>query len=467
MRFNKAKAVSQRPDVLVLEDDASLRSNLATNLRSAGLAVVEAETCEDAVRLVREEGPSVIVTDLNLPDGNALGLLPRLRRIDAAIAIFVITAYGTIDVAVRAVKGGAENVLTKPIDVGALVTGVRHAIDERGRVQTGMRPRITTGPFMSTSPAMRGIEAQVERLRDADCSVLILGETGTGKSVLARRIHRVGARGAKPFVDVNCAGLSRELVESELFGHERGAFTGAQATKEGLFDSANGGSLFLDEIGDIDLAVQPKILKVLEDKRFRRMGDVRERAVDVRLLAATHQDLLDAIENKTFRADLFYRISTVTITIPSLKDRPEDVLPLTRHVLGGLGAGDVDIADDARDVLLAHPWPGNIRELKNVIERAVLLRSGDMIQAEDLRFDTRGSKPVVTVDRSPDTMKDLEREHIVRTLTRENGRVEAASRVLGIPRSTLYQKLRTYQIDVSKLRKGGGTGGDPGDEPGA
>jgi len=217
---------------------------------------------------------------------------------------------------------------------------------------------------------LRRLEDEIERLRTSDCTVLVLGETGTGKSVLARRIHEASPRRGGPFIDVNCAGLSREFFESELFGHERGAFTGAHAPKQGLFDAADGGTLFLDEIGDIDLQVQPKILKVLEEKRFRRMGGLRERDVDVRLVAATHHDLLGAVEQRTFRADLFYRISTVTIRVPSLRERPEDLPVLVQTLIAGTGRSEVTLSPAAWEKMHASSWPGNIRELKNVIHRA-------------------------------------------------------------------------------------------------
>jgi transcriptional regulator with GAF, ATPase, and Fis domain len=258
---------------------------------------------------------------------------------------------------------------------------------------------------------------------------------------------------------VNCATLQREFVESELFGHERGAFTGAHASKPGLLDAANGGTLFLDEIGDIDLQVQPKVLKVLEEKRFRRMGDVRERSVDVRLVAATHHDLLSAVSRKEFRADLYYRISTVTISIPALRDRREDIVGLTHQFLTGLGAKDVILGRDAEQVLLEYDWPGNLRELKNVLERALLVRTGDLLRADDLRFDRApsqgpmkaaapGGEPV-----SPSrTLSEVEREHILGALVAENGRVEAAARRLGMPRSTLYQRIKVYGIHPSQIR---------------
>lgn len=456
--------------VLVVEDDAGLRFGLCGRLRELGFKVIEAESCETATRAFAASRPDVVVTDLRLPDGDALELLPRLRSIDPAVAVFIVTGYGTIDLAVRAVKQGAEDFLTKPVDVNALGAMVEGAAERREQTRSRSRTRVGGGAqFEARSSAMKRVEEQVEKLRNADCACLLLGETGTGKSVLARRIHAVGARSERPFVDINCAGLSREFVESELFGHERGAFTGAHAAKQGLFDAANGGTLFLDEIGDIDVQVQPKLLKVLEEKRFRRMGEVRERTVDVRLIAATHQDLIAAVYQKTFRADLYYRISTVSITMPALRERREDVVPLAFHLLAELGAPEVDLSSNAKLLLLDHHWPGNLRELKNVLERALLLRSGDVLRAEQLRFDTPSVDRLVAVRADPGafgardyeassappssrTLSEMEREHIQFALTAERGRVEAAAKRLGMPRSTLYQRIKTYGIDPSKLR---------------
>lgn len=460
------KAVVERvqratPKVMVVEDDRELRFGLANVLRGAHFDVLEAASCTEAVNVFCASLPDAAVIDLRLPDGDAVDLLPRLRSVDDSVPIFIMTGHGTIDVAVRAVKEGAEDFLTKPIEMRSLVEIVGRAVDRRRGRQTGKLSRFAILPFEPRSAAMRLLEDEVERLRDSDCSVLLLGETGTGKSALARRIHALGARSKHPFVDVNCAGLSREFVESELFGHEKGAFTGAHATKQGLLDAANGGTLFLDEIGDIDLQVQPKVLKVVEEKRFRRMGDVKERSADVRLLAATHHDLLAATSRRAFRADLYYRISTVTLTVPPLRDRREDIVPFSLHLLSTLGAGDVSLSAGAEVRLLSHTWPGNVRELKNVLERSLLLRTGNVIRASDVRFDQPSESgaviPVASAvaesTRTPSqTLQDVEREHIQRALEAESGRVEAAARRLGIPRSTLYQKVKTYGIQVTRIR---------------
>jgi len=309
------------------------------------------------------------------------------------------------------------------------------------------------------------VEDQVERLRSADCTVLLLGETGTGKSVLARRIHTIGARGAGPFVDLNCAGLTKDFVATELFGHERGAFTGAHASKAGLFEEASGGTLFLDELGDLDVQVQPKLLKVLEQKRFRRIGDVRERTADVRLIAATHVDLAEAVVRREFRADLYYRVNTVTIVMPALRDRRDDILPLSTFLLHEvLGAPGAEIAPDASRELLEYRWPGNLRELRSVLERALLHRSDRVIRAGDLRFDLSvphlpPASPPARAEPLPAeggpigplvgrTLAELEREHIERALRAEGGRVEAAARRLGMPRSTLYLRIKAYGLQT-------------------
>jgi DNA-binding NtrC family response regulator len=462
--------------VLVVEDDELVRAGLCGSLRSLGFHVIEPDSCETALRSFIAHSPDVVVTDLRLPRGDAFEVLRKLHGLDASVPVFIMTGFGTIDLAVRAVKEGAEDFLTKPVDVNSLGNFVRSALERRKARSSGARPKFLGLPasasratFEPRSPAMRRLEDQVERLRDVDCSILLLGETGTGKSVLARRLHAIGSRASAPFVDINCAGLTKDLVETELFGHERGAFTGAHSTKVGLLEAAHGGTLFLDEIGDVDVQVQPKLLKVLEEKRFRRMGDVRERTVDVRLVGATHHDLRAAVMQKTFRIDLYYRISTVSLTLPSLRERREDILPLAYHMLSALGAPSVDFAADAKQVLLDHEWPGNLRELKNVLERSLLLRNGDVVTADELRFDTPTGRSV-SMPSAPEsrasptsssfrTLSEVEREHIVGALVAENGRVEPAARRLGIPRSTLYQRIKDYGINPSKLR------GAPTSEP--
>jgi transcriptional regulator with PAS, ATPase and Fis domain len=284
--------------------------------------------------------------------------------------------------------------------------------------------------------------------------VLILGETGTGKGVLARWLHENSPRAEEAFVDLNCAGLTRELLETELFGHEKGAFTSATASKQGLFEVAHRGSIFLDEVGDVDLQIQPKLLKVLEEKRFRRLGDVRDRQVDVRLIAATHQDLGQLVREKRFRDDLYFRISTIPLSFPSLRERIEDIPTLAQYMLdkvsADLGRGELRLDQGCIQALQAYSWPGNIRELRNVIERAVLLSDQKNITLNDLHFDGHAQVGAPFLDSSL-TLLELEKQHIERVLQEERGRVEKAAKRLGIPRSSLYQKIKKHQIPSSKV----------------
>jgi transcriptional regulator with GAF, ATPase, and Fis domain len=308
-------------------------------------------------------------------------------------------------------------------------------------------------PFDLPSAAMRALAEDASRVALSDSPVLILGETGVGKGVLARWLHDHGARADEAFVDLNCASLSRELLETELFGHEKGAFTGAVAAKEGLLEVAHRGTLFLDEIGDVDQAVQPKLLKVLEEKRFRRLGDVRDREVDVRLVAATHQDLSEAVREKRFRSDLYFRISALPLVIPPLRERPEDVAALAPSLLARIGADlgrhDLALSPEAVEALQEYGWPGNTRELRNVLERAAILSREQVLVPRDLRFSSalEGASPAAD---SRLTLEEVERRHIERVLGEEGGHVERTARRLGVPRSSLYERIKRLAIAVRR-----------------
>ncbi len=447
--------------VLLVEDDKAIRFGMARHLERSGFVVAEAVSCETARERFRVFDPHAVVTDYRLPDGEALPLISDFRRQKPTVPILVLTGYGTIDLAVRAVKRGASNLLTKPVDMDQLVAELRAACPAV-RPASGVHEKV---PSFGLSSTLLGSQPELEQLKDLDCSLLILGETGTGKTLLARWLHNVSRRREMPFVDLNCAGLARDLVESELFGHERGAFTSAHAAKRGMFDLADGGTLFLDEIGDVDAAVQPKLLKAIEEKRFRPLGGGRERSVDVRVVAATHCNLREAARANRFRSDLYYRLSTVTVTLPSLRQRRAEIPSLANDLLASLsariGRSPPDLAPDAEAALLSYSWPGNVRELKNVLERALHFAPGDVLFAHDLVIDELGPS-----DGPSSTLRDLQREHVERALA-IHGSVGDAARSLGISRSSMYLKVKAYGLvpargSAPRIKVAGRTGSGQG-----
>ena len=445
--------------VLIIDDEPSVRFGVSDFLRGRGFLAEEAGSCREAEEAFRKAPPAVAIVDYSLPDGNALELLPRLKELDPTVPVLILTAHGSVDLAVRAIKEGAEQFLTKPVQLEALAVIVERLIEnQRNRQQQIVRrsrlSRELRDPFLGTSAAIRELAAQARKVAASDSPVLIQGETGAGKGVLARWLHESGPRAEEPFVDLNCAGLSREFLETELFGHEKGAFTGATAAKPGLLEVAHRGTIFLDEIGDVDAQVQPKLLKVLEEKQFRRIGDVRDRRVDIRLVTATHQNLAELVREKRFRNDLFFRINTVPLRVPALRERVEDVPALAEQILEGLAArwgfAKIALSADASEALRSHSWPGNIRELRNVLERAVLLSGSPLIERRDLRFEA--AEPAAAPYDLDRTLIEVERQHIERVLRAEGGRVEAAAKRLGIPRSSLYQKIKRFGIEAPKKR---------------
>lgn len=442
--------------ILLVEDDAAVRHGLSAFLRANGLDVDEASTCQQALDLFRETGPEVVVADYSLPDGTSLDLLPFVKRLSEETPVIILTAHGSIDLAVRAIKEGAEQFLTKPVDSKTLLVLVQRLVDQRRlRRRQALAVRERTGapnPFLGDSVAIQRLEEQARRMLEWDSPILILGETGAGKGVLARWIHTNSPRAEEPFVNLNCAGLSRELLESELFGYERGAFTGAVNAKQGLLEVGHRGIVFLDEIGDMDASIQPKLLKALEEKSFRRLGAVRDRQVDIRLIASTNLDLEELVREKKFRDDLYYRVSTLTLRIPALRDRKEDIPILARAILRGIcarmGKPEVQLDDVAERELCDYRWPGNIRELANVLERAMILQRGERLLAGDL---TLGSRPTSSPsDEETLSLREMERVHITRVLRRAGGKVTEAAERLGVARRTLYDRMKALGIETTK-----------------
>jgi DNA-binding NtrC family response regulator len=448
-----------RNRILIVDDEPGVRFGIREFLGLQGYDIEEAESCHDAQRIFRSLRPDVVIADYMLPDGTALDLLPRLREIDSEIPLLILTAHGSIDLAVRAIKEGAEQFLTKPLELPALHVILQRLLQKQRNHHKQLasktrQVRQAIDPFIGTSTAIRALAEQARKVLMTESPILILGETGTGKGVLARWLHENSPRADEAFVDLNCAGLSRELLETELFGHEKGAFTSAITSKQGLFEVAHRGTIFLDEIGDVDLQIQPKLLKVLEEQRFRRVGDVRDRQVDVRLIAATHQDLGELVREKRFRDDLYFRVSTIPLAFPPLRERIQDIPVLADYMLekfmADLGRGEIRLEPDSIKALQSYSWPGNVRELRNVIERAVLLSDQPNIKLRDLHFDGHSHSRQMTLDSSL-TLMDMERQHIERVLREESGRVEKTAKRLGIPRSSLYQKIKKHRINVSKV----------------
>ena len=442
-----------------MDDEPGIRFGVRDFLESEGLEVDEAESVASAEKAIREGRPDAVVLDHMLPDGTALDLLPRLREIDTSLPVVVLTGHASIDLAVRAVKEGADQFLAKPVELPALLVLLRRLLEsqrERRRQIAGRtkQAREAVDPFVGTSTPIRRLAEDARRVAASSSPILIEGETGSGKGVLAKWLHRSGPRADEPLVDMNCAGLSREFLETELFGHEKGAYTGAVSSKPGLLEVAHRGVVFLDEIGDLDPQVQPKLLKVLEEKRFRRLGEVRDRQVDIQLIAATHQDLSTLSREKKFRSDLYYRISTIPLRMPALRDRPEDIPVLARRLLEGLSADlgrrGLKLSAEAEERLGQYAWPGNVRELRNVLERALLLSGRDVIGAGDLRFEGPGAPSPDAAPGASLTLEELERMHIARVLQDLGGRVAEASQHLGIPRSTLYQKIKKFGIPLPR-----------------
>jgi len=431
-----------------------MRSVLALYLRRCGFGVREAADLAEARQLQAKDAPDLTIVDYHLPDGTAFDLLNGTRERESHEAVIVLTGLGTIDLAVQAIKSGAEHFLTKPVDLESLEILVRRTLDQqrdrRQRASTAAVASAAPMPFSGKSHAVRRLAEMAGAAIDSDLPVLILGETGSGKGVLARWIHENSRRQAEPFVDLNCAGLSRELAESELFGHQRGAFTGAVSSKPGLIEVAHKGTLFLDELGDLDLAVQPKLLKALEEGNFRRVGELTSRSSDVRLLAATHRNLAGMVKDERFREDLLFRINTLTLEVPPLRERREDIRAVALTVLDDLcrrhGRQAPELGQDAVEVLEQYRWPGNVRELRNVLERALLFCKGAVLDRGALRFDRSLDPDQAPSSSEPQTLDDAERRHIAAVLGKTGGKVDDAARILALSRSSLYAKLKKYGL---------------------
>jgi DNA-binding NtrC family response regulator len=439
-------------NLLLVEDDADFRDMAAQWMARKGHRVDQAANGQEALRQCDLKHYDVAVVDMNMPGITGLELLQRLRERSVDTEVIILTGQATVENAVEAMKLGACDYLTKPFPLAELEQRCRIAA-ERGSMQRENRQlkailerQRPSARLIGESHAMQEVFRLIERVGPTDKAVLIQGESGTGKELVARALQECSARADKPFVTINCAALPEQLVESELFGHEKGAFTGATATKPGLFEVADGGTLFIDEIGELSTALQPKLLRVLEDGSLRRVGTHQERRVDVRIIAASNRNLQQEVAAGRFREDLYYRINVMSLTLPPLRERAGDIPLLVAHFV----PGDWEIEPEARTALERYSWPGNVRQLINVIERATILADDQTITIDDLPREvvqTAAASPITTVtaDGAP-KLEDIERAHIVRVLQQERGNKARAARSLGIHRRKLYRLIDRYQI---------------------
>jgi two-component system NtrC family response regulator len=452
--------------ILIVDDERNARDALKSLLSDEGYEVREASDGEEGLEALGEFRPDAVLCDVRMPKMDGLTLLKRARD-DGHEALFIMmTAFGSIETAVEAMRRGAEDYLTKPLDVSAVTARLEKALEKRQLIRDNqllrerIREKYQFSNIVGDSSELQAVFDMVKRAAPTRATVLILGESGTGKELIAQAIHEESPRRQKPFVKVNCAALSETLLESELFGHEKGSFTGAVGRREGRFELADGGTLFLDEIGDISPGLQVKLLRVLQQREFERVGGTNTLKVDVRVVAATNKDLGAEVKASRFREDLYYRLNVVSVTLPPLRRRKSDIPALVAHFIerySELHGKEVrGLAPGTLNALLSYDWPGNVRELGNVVERAVVLARGTELTSDDLPPTMRGPRPR---DRSPDTLipgaalYDIEREAILRTLEMVDGSTSRAADVLGISVRKIQYRLKEYaQQDADAAR---------------
>jgi two-component system, NtrC family, response regulator HydG len=458
--------------ILVVEDHPTLRKGIARVFRDKGHAVDEAGDGEEALSLLRGGQPyAAVVSDLKLPKAGGMEVLRAARLRDPGTAVIIMTAFGSIENAIEAMKLGAVDYVQKPFEIAEIESRVEKALAEGegpqggaagapGRRQGGGKPR-PVPEIIGDGPAMREVLQTVRLVAPAPSSVLITGETGTGKELVARALHRGSPRAGREFVMVNCAAIPETLLEAELFGHEKGAFTGAVAQRAGRFEQADGGSIFLDEIGDMSPLTQSKILRVLQEREFERLGGNRTVKVDVRVITATHRDLAGEILRGGFREDLFYRLNVLHIHLPPLRERREDIIPLARHFIDQfreeLGSRVGGLTPGAEERLRDYPWPGNVRELRNTLERAVLMAPGELLDAGDLELSRRAAPPGGGGGESggagPSTLKEVEKEALLDALRRADFVQKEAAKLLGITQRVMHYKIEQFGITHPRWRK--------------
>jgi DNA-binding NtrC family response regulator len=451
---------ARKRKILVVDDDPGIRESFEVLLRNWGFDVLQADNALEGIKLVARHDPDIVITDVVMPEMSGLELLRQLKEGNPSRPVLLVTAQGSIDMAVEAMKQGARDFLTKPVTdlekLKALLDDAEREIELRRktkRLSARLENEGAPSEFVGSSKTMREVFELIRSVASRDVSVIITGESGTGKEVAARAIHELSNRAGRPFIAINAAAIPETLMESEIFGHERGAFTGAAAVRPGCFEMANGGTLFLDEIAEMPILLQPKLLRVLSDGRVRRLGGQYEFSFDVRVIAATNRDPLKAIEEGRLREDLYYRLNVVPLALPPLRERQDDIPLLVQHFINEFNRKHnlsvQGATDDAEAALKRYTWPGNVRELKNVVERSMVLAKSDWIEAGNLPPYVRdGTAPgKLVLDVGSTTMAEAERELLVKTLERAGNNKAEAARQLGVDVKTIYNKLKAYNIE--------------------
>ena len=456
--------------ILIVDDEAFIRENLVRILAEDGFSLFAAENEEEAVRLVAEEEIDLVLLDLNLGTRSGLDVLRAMREIDPDILVIIITGYGTVESAVEALKMGAYDYIKKPFKADAIHLIVRLALETQSlrrevrhlKRAGGDKDLPGAADMIGSSPQMLQVYRQIREVaKHETATVLITGESGTGKELVARAIHNLSPRKSRPFMEINCGSLPFNLLETELFGHERGAFTDAKNRKIGLLEESSGGTIFLDEVGEMDLNLQVKLLRVLEDRKIRRLGGIRNIDIDVRVIAATNRNLREAIEEKIFREDLYYRLNVFPIHVPALRTRREDIPPLLdsfiKRFSREFNKPIREVSREALDLLMRYHWPGNVRELRNVVERICIMVNSETIRPEHLPREIWGEAPRKEAPFSfeippegillEEVVERIEKDLILKAITITGGNVAKTARLLNVPRGTLRYKLEKYEIE--------------------
>jgi two-component system response regulator HydG len=446
--------------ILVVDDEESHRMMLRAHLEEEGFEIAEAYDGQDAVDRVNEKLFDLVLMDVRMPRMEGIEALKQIKQINSTTPIIMMTAYGSIDSAVEAVKSGAEDYLTKPLDIDELVFKVKKALryrqleEENVLLRERLGNRFDFSSIIGNSPNMEALFETLSMVAPTEATVLLLGESGTGKEIIANIIHQNSSRRKNAYIKVNCAALPETLLESELFGHEKGAFTGALYKKKGRFELADGGTIFLDEIGEMSFPTQTKILRVLQEREFEAVGGTKTIKVDVRIIAATNKELEEEVRMETFREDLYYRLNVVPITIPPLRERKEDIPLLAEHFLQIYSKKNKrtlkGFETGVLDAFIHYTWPGNVRELENIVERMVIMSRGDTISVDDLPITIVGAHQDKERSEIPmgSSLRDLERGTIIKTLRQTGGNRTRAATILGITRKTLQNKIKEYEIAI-------------------